>query len=76
MAEICIQELQERLKAADKEISDYKLKYQDGLKVVYKGQDESDDICCPVCGNSVARNDDYVEFRPKHCTECGTRLLY
>ena len=67
MAEICEQELQERLKKDEKEISDYKQRYQHGLKVVYKGQDESDEICCPICG---------IEFRPKHCSECGTRLLY
>ena len=76
MAEICVQELQERLKIAETEISDFKQRYQDGLRVVYKGQDETDDICCPLCDNSVARNDDFAEFRPKHCSECGTRLLY
>lgn len=76
MAEICEQELQERLKKDEKEIFDYKQRYQHGLKVVYKGQDESDEICCPICGIGVARNDDFIEFRPKHCSECGTRLLY
>jgi len=70
--------MQEQVKDNDmeKEIAAYKLRYQDGLKVVFQGPDESDDICCPVCGNSVARNDDFAEFRPKHCSECGTRLLY
>ena len=76
MAEICVQELQKRLRMADKEISDYKQRYQNGLTVIYKGQDESDEICCPICGIGVSRNDDFEEFRPKHCSECGTRLLY
>lgn len=44
--------------------------------VIYTGDDESDDILCPVCGESVARNDDFDEMRPKHCPNCGTRLLY
>ena len=22
------------------------------------------------------RNDDYAEMRPKHCPECGTKLIY
>lgn len=50
--------------------------YVNGLPVKYTGQDESDFINCPVCDNPVARNDDYEGDRPKHCPECGTKLIY
>lgn len=46
------------------------------MNVAYTGYDESDSILCPVCGYEVARNDDYPEMRPKHCPECGCKLLY
>lgn len=51
-------------------------RFTEGEKVVYEGFDEMDDILCPHCGNSVARMDEESEFRPKHCPECGTKLLY
>lgn len=52
------------------------LGHLDGMNVAYTGYDESDSILCPVCGYEVARNDDYLEMRPKHCPECGCKLLY
>lgn len=48
----------------------------DGMKVKYQGDDEMDGIKCPICKYEVARNDDYTEMRPKHCPECGTKLIY
>lgn len=46
-------------------------------KVVHRqGNDESDAIACPYCGYEVARNDDFDELKPKHCPDCGTKLLY
>ena len=39
-----------------------KNKFIDGMDVHYE------------CG--VARNDDYSETKPKHCPECGTKLIY
>ena len=47
-----------------------------GLSVKREGDDESDGILCPVCGYEVARNDDDRDMRPKHCPECGTKLIY
>lgn len=76
MAKMYIEELQKQLEDANKTIASYRQRYQEGMRVVYTGKDESDDICCPSCGNSVARNDDYEEMRPLHCPDCGTRLLY
>ena len=52
------------------------LAHLNGMNVIYTGYDESDSILCPVCGYEVARNDDYPEMRPKHCPECGCKLLY
>lgn len=51
-------------------------RFTKGEKVVYEGFDEMDDILCPHCGNPVSRMDEESEFRPKHCPECGTKLLY
>ncbi|MBP0064125.1 hypothetical protein JYQ78_13005 [Anaerobutyricum hallii] len=48
----------------------------DGMKVKYQGDDEMDGIECPICKYEVATNDDYAEMRPKHCPECGTKLIY
>lgn len=48
----------------------------DGMHVNYQGDDEMDGIECPICKYEVARNDDYAEMRPKHCPECGTKLIY
>lgn len=44
--------------------------------VNYQGDDEMDGIECPICKYEVASNDDYAEMRPKHCPECGTKLIY
>lgn len=51
-------------------------RFTKGEKVVYEGFDEMDDILCPHCGNPVSRMDEESEFRPKHCPECGTKLIY
>ena len=48
----------------------------DGMYVNYQGDDEMDGIECPICKYEVASNDDYAEMRPKHCPECGTKLIY
>ena len=53
-----------------------KERYIVGIKAVREGLDESDDILCPVCNHSLACNDDYYEMRPKHCEECGTKIIY
>lgn len=51
-------------------------KYRTGMKVIYEGADESDDILCQNCRALVARMDDYEEMRPAYCPECGTKLIY
>ena len=53
-----------------------KQKFIKGLPVNHQGYDADDAIECPACGYEVARNDDYREMRPKHCPECGTKLIY
>ena len=53
-----------------------KERYVDGKNVSYQGDDADDEIKCPFCGFEVARNDDYEEMKPKHCPECGAKLLY
>lgn len=53
-----------------------KQKFIEGLPVKRQGDDADDGIECPNCGYEVARNDDYREIRPKHCPECGTKLIY
>lgn len=57
-------------------IQPIKSRFVDGREVNYQGDDADDDIECPFCGYEVARNDDYPEIRPKHCPECGTKLIY
>lgn len=52
------------------------LEIQTSLSVHYQGTDADDGIECPFCGYEVARNDDYIETRPKYCPECGTKLIY
>lgn len=57
-------------------LSEMKTRYQDGMEAIREGCDESDEILCPVCRASLACNDDDEELRPKHCPECGTKILY
>jgi len=64
------------LTEASDSIAKLKKRYMDGLEVHYQGDDESDGIECPVCGYEVACNDDFEDMKPKHCPECGTKLLY
>lgn len=64
------------LKEATDSIAKMKKRYIDGIEVNRQGWDESDGIECPTCGYEVARNDDYSDMRPKHCPECGTKLIY
>lgn len=49
--------------------------YKKGLEKMQFG-DADDEILCPECGYSLARNDEKEELRPKHCPECGTKLIY
>lgn len=53
-----------------------KKRFMDGISVHYQGTDTDDGIECPFCGYEVARNGDYIETKPKHCPECGTKLIY
>ena len=53
-----------------------KKRFLNGIAVTKTGWDADDEICCPICGCSVARNDDFHEMRPKHCPDCGTKLVY
>lgn len=73
-------ELLEQAASALKEAIDgtagMKNRYMDGMPVHYQGDDADDGIECPVCGYEVASNDDYDEIKPKHCPECGTKLIY
>lgn len=51
-------------------------RYQVGMPVHRQGDDESDGMECPHCGFEVARNDDFNDIRPNHCSNCGTKLIY
>lgn len=51
-------------------------KFVVGIKVHYQGYDDADSIECPICKYIVGCNDDYPEMRPKHCPECGIKLIY
>lgn len=64
------------LQAASDSIAKIQQRYVNGMPVHYQGDDESDGIECPVCGYEVAQNDDYDSMKPKHCPECGTKLIY
>ena len=57
-------------------LAEMQRKYEDGIEVKRQGDDADDEILCPECGYSLARNDEEEELRPKHCTECGTKLIY
>ena len=67
-------------KLSYQELQDNYEKLQDKFirenNVVYEGQDEADAILCPLCKCELARNDDDVLMRPRHCPECGCRLKY
>lgn len=69
-------EAADSLKETEESIQKLKTRFVDGMEVHRQGWDESDGIECPFCGYEVARNDDYDEIRPKHCPECGTKLIY
>ena len=57
-------------------LAEMQRKYEDGIEVKRQGDDADDEILCPECGYSLAINDDEEELRPKHCPECGTKLIY
>ena len=57
-------------------LAEMQQKYEDGIEVKRHGDDTDDKILCPECGYSLARNDEKEELRPKHCPECGTKLIY
>ena len=64
------------LELANATIAKFFEQYVTGMNVNYQGDDADDGIECPVCKWEVARNDDYECVRPKHCPNCGTRLIY
>lgn len=57
-------------------LAEMQQKYEDGIEVKRQGDDADDEILCPECGYSLARNDEEEELRPKHCPECGIKLIY
>lgn len=57
-------------------LAEMQRKYEDGIEVKRQGDDADDEILCPICGYSLAINDEEEELRPKHCPECGTKLIY
>lgn len=57
-------------------LAEMQRQYKDGIEVKRQGDDADDEILCPECGYSLARNDEEEELRPKHCPECGTKLIY
>ena len=57
-------------------LAEMQQKYEDGIEVKRQGDDADDEILCPECGYSLARNDGEEELRPKHCPECGIKLIY
>lgn len=69
-------ELFEQAAAELENMTEMKKRFLDGIGVHYQGNDAEDGIECPICGNEVARNDDYPEMMPRHCPECGTKLIY
>lgn len=57
-------------------LAEMQQKYEDGIEVKRQGDDADDEILCPECGYSLARNDEKEGLRLKHCPECGTKLIY
>lgn len=57
-------------------LAEMQRKYEDGIEVKRQGDDADDEILCPECGYSLTINDEEEELRPKHCPECGTKLIY
>ena len=57
-------------------LAEMQRKYEDGIEVKRQGDDADDEILCPECGYSLARNNEEEELRPKHCPKCGTKLIY
>lgn len=57
-------------------LAEMQRKYEDGIEVKRQGDDADDEILCPECGYSLARNDEEEELRPKHCPECGTKRCF
>ena len=45
-------------------------------KVIKQQTEEQLDERWMIANMKDARNDDYAEMRPKHCPECGTKLIY
>ena len=58
------------------QVAKYNTRYNIGFQVNRTGTDDCNNILCPVCGYEVAKNKDCDEVRPKHCFDCGTKLLY
>ena len=69
-------ELLEQAATELENVAELKKRFLDGIGVHYLGDDADDGIECPICGCEVARNDDYPEMRPRHCPECGIKLIY
>lgn len=52
------------------------VRYVNGIRVHYHGDDENGYISCPVCQHTVTNRRKRKETWPKHCQKCGTRLIY
>ena len=51
-------------------------RYIYGIRAHYQEHDDGDRILCPICKHVVANKNNQKDTWPKHCSECGTKLIY
>ena len=57
-------------------LDDLESRYIYGIRTHYQEHDDGDHILCPICKHVVANKNDQKDTWPKHCSECGTKLIY
>ena len=51
-------------------------RYIYGIRTHYQENNNGYHILCPICKHIVANENDKKDTWPKHCSECGTKLIY
>ena len=51
-------------------------RYIYGIRTHYQEHDNEDRILCPICKHVVTNKNDQKDTWSKHCSECGTKLIY
>ena len=75
-AQVLLRETALSLSIMQNSLDGLESRYIYGIRAHYQEHDDGDRILCPICKHVVANKNNQKDTWPKHCSECGTKLIY